>query len=114
MGLQVSTRQVGEVTVLDVQGRATLGPGNDALSAALRKLADAGTSKVLVNLSGVSQMDSSGISTIVRSFVTLERRGSKLKLLKPAGHVREVLHLTRLIQSIPTFDDEPTAIASFG
>jgi anti-sigma B factor antagonist len=113
MGLQISSRKVGDVTVLDVRGRATLGAGNDALSAELRKLAEGEAAKVLVNLAGVAQMDSSGISTIVRSFVTLERRGGKLKLLQPAGHVREVLELTRLIQSIPTYDEESIALASF-
>jgi anti-sigma B factor antagonist len=113
MGLQISTRKVGDISVLEVRGRATMGAGNDALSTALRKLAETGANKVLVNLAGVTQMDSSGISTIVRSFVTLERRGGKLKLLQPTGHVREVLQLTRLIQSIPTFDDEADALASF-
>jgi anti-sigma B factor antagonist len=113
MGLQISSRKAGDVTVLDLQGRATLGPGNDALSAELRKLAESDVVNVLVNLAGVTQMDSSGISTVVRSFVTFERRGGKLKLLKPVGHVREVLELTRLVHSIPTFDDEPAALASF-
>lgn len=113
MGLQITSRKVGDVTVLDIRGRAVLGPGNDALSAELRKLAETEPAKVLVNLAGVAQMDSSSISTIVRSFVTLERRGGKLKLLQPMGHVREVLQLTRLIQSIPTYDDESVAVASF-
>ena len=113
MGLQISSRKSGDITVVDLQGRATLGSGNDALSAELRRLAESEATKVLVNLAGVSQMDSSGISTIVRSFVTLERRGGSLTLLKPTGHVREVLELTRLIQSIPTFDDESAALASF-
>lgn len=113
MGVQISSRKVGDVTVLDVHGRATLGAGNDALSAELRKLAEGEGGNVLVNLAGVSQMDSSGISTIVRTFVTLERRGGKLKLLSPVGHVRAVLELTRLTQSIPTFDDEVAALASF-
>lgn len=113
MGLQISSRKVGDVTVVELRGRATLGAGNDALSAELRKLAESDSAKVLVNLEGVTQMDSSGISTVVRSFVTFERRGGKLKLLKPAGHVREVLELTRLSHSIPTFQDESTALASF-
>lgn len=114
MGLQLSTRKSGDVTIIDLRGRVTIGRPNDALSAELRKLAEAGPRDILVNLAGVTQVDSSGISTIVRSFVTLERRGGRLKLVNAVGHVREVLELTRLIRSIPTFENEAAALASFG
>jgi len=113
MGLQISARKSGNVTILDVVGRIIIGTSNDTLSAELRKLAEGGASEVVVNLVSVSQMDSSGISTLVRSFVTLERQGGGLKLLNPTGHVREVLELTRLIQSIPTFTDEAKAVSAF-
>jgi anti-sigma B factor antagonist len=113
MGLQISSRKSGDTTVIDVRGRITIGRPNDVLSAELRKLAEAGPCDILVNLAGVTQVDSSGISTIVRSFVTLERRGGRLKLVNAMGHVREVLELTRLIRSIPTFDNEAAALASF-
>ena len=113
MGLQISSRKSGNVTVLDLQGRVIIGVSNDALSTELRKLAESSPCDILVNLTGVTQMDSSGISTLVRSFVTLERQGGSLKILNPMGHVREVLELTRLIQSIPSFTDEAKAIASF-
>jgi anti-anti-sigma factor len=113
MGLQISERKSGNVTILDLQGRITIGPSNDALSAELRKLAEAGPAEVVVNLTGVAQMDSSGISTVVRSFVSLERQGGGLRLLNPTGHVKEVLELTRLINSIPTFYEESKALSSF-
>jgi anti-anti-sigma factor len=113
MGLQIASRKSGDITILDLQGRVLIGSSNDSLSAELRKLAENGPCAVLVNLSGVTQMDSSGISTLVRTFVTLERQGGGLKLLNPAGHVLEVLDLTRLIHSIPTYKDEATALASF-
>ena len=113
MGLQIATRKSGTVNILDLQGRITIGPSNDSLSAELRKFADTPQSDVIVNLAGVTQMDSSGISTIVRAFVTLERQGGGLEILNPVGHVREVLELTRLINSIPTFTDEAKAIAAF-
>jgi anti-anti-sigma factor len=113
MGLQISSRKSGNVTIVDLQGRVTIGTSNEALSAELRKLAEKAPCDVLVNLAGVSQMDSSGIATIVRSFVTLERQGGSLKLLSPVGHVHVVLALTRLILSIPTFTDEASAIESF-
>ena len=113
MGLQLSSRKSGDVTIVDLRGRVTIGRPNDALSAELRKLAEGGPRDILVNLAGVTQVDSSGISTIVRSFVTLERRGGRLKLVNAVGHVREVLELTRLIRSIPTFENEAAALASF-
>lgn len=113
MGLQISSRKSGDVTIIDVRGRVIIGRENDTLSAELRKLAEAGPCDILVNLAGATQVDSSGISTIVRSFVTLERRGGRLKLVNPSGHVRQVLELTRLIRSIPTFTDEAAALTSF-
>ena len=113
MGLQILTRNSGAVTILDLQGRITIGASNDALGAELRKLADAGPTNVILNLTGVAQMDSSGISTVVRAFVSLERQGGGLVVLNPVGHVREVLELTRLINSIPTFTDEAKAVATF-
>ncbi|HKS81289.1 MAG TPA: STAS domain-containing protein [Candidatus Acidoferrales bacterium] len=113
MGLQISQRKSGSVTVLDLQGRITIGGSNDALGAELRRLAEESINDVIVNLAGVTQMDSSGISTLVRSFVTFERNGGGLKLLNPTGHVREVLELTRLINSIPTYTDEEKCVASF-
>jgi len=99
--------------VMDLQGRALIGSSNDDLSHELRKLIEGGTRKLLVNLSGVAQIDSSGISTIVRSFVTLRREGGNLKLLKPMGHVYEVLDITHLLQTIPTYDNEKAALESF-
>ena len=113
MGLQISIRKSGSVTVVDLQGRITIGGSNDSLGNELRKLAEDSICDVIVNLAGVTQMDSSGISTLVRSFVTFERNGGGLKLLNPQGHVREVLELTRLINSIPTYTDEEKAVAAF-
>ncbi|HUO35675.1 MAG TPA: STAS domain-containing protein [Candidatus Acidoferrum sp.] len=113
MGLQISTRKSGNVTIVDLQGRITIGSSNDELGAALRKLAESAPCDVVVNLAGVAQVDSSGISTLVRSYVTLERLGGGLRLLNPNGHVRDVLELTRLINSIPTYTDEKKAVDSF-
>ncbi|MGA3299253.1 MAG: STAS domain-containing protein [Candidatus Acidiferrales bacterium] len=113
MGLQIEERKSGVVTILDLVGRIVIGVSNDALVAELRKFSDAGASEVVLNLAGVTQMDSSGISTLVRSFVTLDRQGGGVKLLNPSGHVKEVLELTRLIHAIPTFYEESRAVAAF-
>jgi anti-sigma B factor antagonist len=113
VGLQITIRESNNVTILDLQGRVTIGLSADTLANQLRDLVDAGVRKVLLNFSGVPQVDSSGITALVRSFVSLQRLGGTLKLLRPSGRVREVLELTRLLQSIPAFDDEAAALASF-
>jgi anti-sigma B factor antagonist len=113
VSLQITLRTVGDVSIVDLRGRATIGLGNDLLNSQLRQLVDGGWRKVLVNLASVTQMDSSGISTMVRMFVTLQRTGGSLKLLSPVGRVKEVLELTRLLSSIPHFEDEAQALASF-
>jgi anti-sigma B factor antagonist len=113
VGLQVSIRQSADVTILDLQGRATIGRGNDLLSSHLRKAIGDGARKLLLNLEGVPQLDSSSISTIVRAFVSLEHQGGNLKLLRPRGSVRMVLGTLHLLEAIPSFEDEAEAVASF-
>jgi anti-sigma B factor antagonist len=113
VGLEITVREEGDVTILELKGRATIGLGNDMLNAKLRQVVDNGAKKLLINLSGMTQIDSSGISSLVRSFVTLERSKGALKFLSPVGRVKEVLAVTRLLAAIPTFDNEASAIASF-
>ncbi|MBI3668850.1 MAG: STAS domain-containing protein [Acidobacteria bacterium] len=113
MILQATMRQSGDVTILDLEGRATIGPANDLLAAELARLIKGGARKLLVNLRGVKQVDSSSISTLVRTFVSMQSTGGSLKLLSPQGRVRAVLGLTRLLNVIPNFDDEAAALASF-
>ena len=111
--LSINVRQAGSVTVLELTGRATIGDGNDALANELRRQLDAGTRQLVINLSALTQIDSSGIATLVRAFATFDRMGGKLKLLHLGGHVLEIFMVTRLIDAIPTFQDEAAALASF-
>lgn len=113
MGLQISMRKSGNVTILDLRGRIVIGESNDSFAAQLLKLAETTPCDVLVNLTHVTQADSSGISTLVKLFVTLRRDGGNLKILNPVGMVRDVLVVTGLINCLPTYSDEESAIASF-
>jgi anti-sigma B factor antagonist len=113
MSLQLSIRKSAEVTILDLQGRATIGRGNDLLSSQLRKLIADGTANVLLNLAGLTQVDSSSLSTIVRAFVSLGRKSGRLKLLRPRGSVKLVLETLHLLEVIPSYEDEAQAVASF-
>jgi anti-anti-sigma factor len=113
VGLQISTRKSGDVTIVDLRGRATIGAESDELSEHLSKLISAGALKLLLNLTEVTQLDSSGISAIVGTYVSLGRQAGSLKLLRPRGRVRTVLRVIRLPEVIPTFEDEAEALASF-
>lgn len=111
--LEVHHTPHGDVIAVDVQGRATLGENSEFLDRELQRLAADGWKKMLVNLSAVVQMDSSGISALVRQCTGLSRRGGSLRLVCPKGRVHDALSVTRLLEAIPTFDDEATALASF-
>jgi anti-sigma B factor antagonist len=113
MALEITVREFGDITILELVGRATIGVGNDTLNARLRQVVEGGAKKILLNLQGLVQVDSSGISSIVRTLVTLERSGGALRLLNVSGRVRDVLTVTRLLAAIPHFDDEAKALASF-
>jgi anti-sigma B factor antagonist len=113
VALQISTRESGDVTILDLRGRATIGVDSDLLIGHLDKLVATGVLKLLLNLADVTQLDSSGISAIVARSVSLRRQGGSLKLICPCGRVRALLRVVRLPEIIPTFEDETQALASF-
>lgn len=114
MALLISIRECGDVSVVDLFGRSTVDTGeSELLSKDLRKLLDVGKRKLLLNLMNLSQIDSSGVSVIVEVFVSLERAGGVLKLLAPRGRVLNVLTVFRLLDIIPSFEDEKDALNSF-
>ena len=114
MGLQVSIRESGDVTILDLRGRSTIDGGeSQLLNSQLQKLLATGVRKLLLNLGDLTQVDSSGISIIVGTHVSLRGQGGELKLLRPGGHVLEVFRVLHLLEIIPTFEDETQALASF-
>ncbi|HET8925220.1 MAG TPA: STAS domain-containing protein [Candidatus Acidoferrum sp.] len=114
VGLQISIRESDDVTILDLLGRSTIGGESELLSGHLQKLVANDVRKLLLNLADLTQVDSSGVSAIVSTYVSLRRQGGDLKLLRPRGHVREVMVAIHLLDMIPAFEDETQALASFG
>jgi anti-anti-sigma factor len=114
VALLISIRECGDVSVVDLFGRSTVDTGeSELLSKDLRKLLEVGKRKLLLNLMNLSQIDSSGVSIIVEVFVSLKRAGGVLKLLAPRGRVLNVLTVFRLLDIIPSFEDEKDALKSF-
>jgi anti-anti-sigma factor len=114
VGLQISIRKSADVTILDLRGRSTIDGGeSELLGSCLKKLVANGVRKLLLNLADLTQVDSSGIGVIVETYVSLKRQDGDLKLLCPCGRVLEVLTLFRLLDTIPSFEDEAQALASF-
>jgi anti-sigma B factor antagonist len=114
VGLQILIRESGDVTILDLQGRSTIDGGeSELLDIRVRQLLANGVRKLLLNLVNLTQVDSSGVGVIVAAYVYLKRQGGDLKLLCPCGRVLEVLTVFRLLDTIPSFEDEAQALASF-
>jgi len=114
VGLQISIRKSGDVTILDVRGRSTIDSGeSELLGSHLQELIANGVRKLLLNLAELTQVDSSGLSIIVGTYVSLRDQGGDLKLLRPCGRVLEVLSILHLLETIPSFEDEAQAVASF-
>jgi anti-sigma B factor antagonist len=113
MSVSVVTRQVGDVAVLDIAGRITLGEGSSTLRESLRAMTATRDAKVLLNLEDVTYIDSSGIGELVSGFTNLQELGGQLKLLNLTKRVKDLLQITKLYTVFEVFDDEATAIRSF-
>ena len=111
--LDIKERQAGDVTILDMDGKVTIGEGSVALRSAIRRLLEEGKKKILLNLGGVGYVDSSGIGELVSSYTTIGREGGQLKLLNLTQKIQDLLGITKLLTVFDTYEDEASALNSF-
>lgn len=112
--MQTKSRRIGDVTVLDISGRITLGEGNVMLRDLVRDLADQGIKKIVLNLAEVNYVDSSGVGELVKTHTTIRNRGGELKLATLNKRVHDLLEMTRLSAVFDIQVDEAAALKSFG
>jgi anti-sigma B factor antagonist len=111
--MQIEERSVGDVTVLDLKGKMTLGEGDELLKDKINSLIHQGQRKLLLNLEGVPYIDSAGLGEIVRTYTTVSRQGGSLKLVNLTKRITDLLSITKLLTVFETFDSEKDAVASF-
>jgi len=111
--LNIKERQAGDVTILDLDGKITIGEGSVSLRSAIRRLIDEGKKKILLNLAGVSYVDSSGIGELVSSYTTINREGGQLKLLNLTQKIQDLLAITKLLTVFDTYEEDSAALNSF-
>jgi len=111
--MKISTREIDDVTILDISGRITLGEETGALRKAVRDLLDKGKKKIVVNLAEVNYIDSSGVGELVGSFTTVRGQGGDLKLVNLTKKIHDLLQITKLVTIFDIKEDEFTAAKSF-
>src|SRR6187401_3285900 len=111
--LNISERQVGDVTVLDMDGKITIGEGSVALRTAIRRLLEEGKKKILLNLAKVGYIDSSGIGELVSSYTAINKEGGQLKLLNLTQKLQDLLTITKLLTVFDVYDNEAEALNSY-
>ena len=111
--MQIHQRTVGDVTVIDMHGKMTLGEGDELLKDKINSLLAAGKKKLLLNLEGVPYIDSAGLGEVVRTYTTVSRQGGSLKLLNLTKRIEDLLSITKLLTVFDTFDSEAEAIKSY-
>lgn len=111
--LNITERQAGDITVLDMDGKVTLGEGSVALRTTIRRLLGEGKKNILLNLKGVGYVDSSGIGEFVSSFTAVNKEGGTLKLLNLTQKIQDLLAITKLLTVFDVYESESEALNSF-
>ena len=111
--MTITEHIVGDVAVIDINGRVTSGEGVEILRDKINSLLHQGYQKLLLNLAGVDYLDSAGLGEIVGTFATVRRQGGTLKLLGLTSRIRDLLSITKLLTVFETFDSEAEAVRSF-
>src|SRR4029078_1550520 len=102
-------RVIGDITVLDLKGKMTLGEGDELLKDKINSLIHQGQKKLLLNLEGVPYIDSPGLCEIRRTYTSVSRQGGNLKLVNLTKRITDLLSITKLLTVFETFDSEPEA-----
>jgi anti-sigma B factor antagonist len=113
MSLKINVREAGNVLVLDLAGRITIGEESAALRDTIKEHLDSGQKNILLNLAEVTYIDSTGLGQFVGSFATVTSRGGQLKLLNLQKKLQELMQITKLITVFETYTNESAAIRSF-
>lgn len=111
--MKINERTIGDVTVLDLQGKLLIGEGDEILREKVNSLVEGGKDKILLNLGEVPYMDSAGLGEVVRCYTTVSRKNGKLKLVNLTKRLQDLLSITKLLTVFETFDSEDDAIKSF-
>ena len=114
MSMKASTRQMGDVTIVDLNGQIKLGEGSSVLRDTVKGLLGKGQKRILLNLGGISYIDSSGIGELVSAFTSVRNQGGEMKLLHLTNKTHDLLQITKLYTVFHVLDDEKAAIAAFG
>lgn len=111
--LSITEREVGDVTILDLEGSLIMGGGATVLRETISRLIEAGKKKLLLNFAGTKYVDSSGIGELVSSVVAVNREDGQLKLFNLTERVEEVLSLSSLLSLFEVYTDEAQALDAF-
>ncbi|MCB1044990.1 MAG: STAS domain-containing protein [Acidobacteria bacterium] len=111
--MKVHQRQEGEITVLDLEGRITIGEGDVILRDSIQGLLQSGHQKILLNMARIAYMDSSGVGELLGVFQSVTSHGGKLKLLNISTKIKDLLQITQLLSVFEYFNDEQKALNSF-
>jgi anti-sigma B factor antagonist len=113
VSMQIEERAVGDVVLLDLKGKITLGEGDELLKDKVNSLVNQGHKKIVLNLADVPYIDSAGLGEVVRTYTTVSRQGGSLKLLNLTKRITDLLSITKLLTVFETFDSENEAVRSF-
>ena len=111
--MQITERQVGDVMILDLKGKITLGEGDELLKDKVNSIVSQGRRKIVLNLAEVPYLDSAGLGEVVHAYTTVSRQGGSLKLLNLTKRITDLLSITKLLTVFDTFDSEDEAVRSF-
>ncbi|WP_329221567.1 STAS domain-containing protein [Streptomyces microflavus] len=110
---QVNRRTVGDVSIVALTGKITIGVGDVVLRGAVQDELNDGSTKILLDLKNVTTIDSSGIGELVSAYTTATNRGAKLKLVNLPPKIHDILAITQLITVFDVYDTEDEAVKSF-